>query len=51
MTWWKQVTLVGGGDNFSKARLFGVHTDMYTLGNLGDPLTGGDRVTFRWIHD
>ena len=91
VSWWKQVTLVGGGDNwrvwnqdgsswcnwpnastnncdtnsqwtdivrdpgsrfvFSKAKLFGIHTDMYTLGNLGDHLTGGDRVTFRWIHD
>ncbi|MBN9684436.1 MULTISPECIES: hypothetical protein [unclassified Corallococcus] len=91
VTWWKQVALVGGGDDwrvwnqdggswcnwpnastnncdtnsqwadivtapgtrfiFSKAKLFGVHTEMYSLGGLGDHLTGGDRVTFRWIRD
>ncbi|MGE6763740.1 hypothetical protein ACQKGO_37360 [Corallococcus interemptor] len=50
-TTWKQVTLVGGGESFGKARLFGIHTDRYTLGNLGEHLTGDDRVTFRWIHD
>ncbi|NRD44146.1 hypothetical protein [Corallococcus exiguus] len=91
VTWWKQVALVGGGDDwrvwnhngsswcnwpnastnncdtnsqwttivqasgtrfiFSKAKLFGIHTEMYSLGGLGDHLTGGDRVTFRWIRD
>ncbi|NRD64117.1 hypothetical protein HRD49_20395 [Corallococcus exiguus] len=35
----------------SKAKLFGIHTEMYSLGGLGDHLTGGDRVTFRWIRD
>ncbi|RKH65753.1 hypothetical protein D7W81_16415 [Corallococcus aberystwythensis] len=91
VTWWKEVNLVGGGDNwrvwnqdgsswcnwpnpstnncdtnsqwthivqdpssrfiFSKAKWFGIHTEMYSLGGLGDHLTGGDRVTFRWIRD
>lgn len=36
---------------FSKAKFLGIHTEMYSLGNLGDHLVGGDRVTFRWIRD
>ncbi|MBZ4397203.1 hypothetical protein [Myxococcus sp. AS-1-15] len=37
---------------FSKSKgLFGTHTDVYELSNLSARLTGGDRVTFRWVQD
>ncbi|MFP2908765.1 hypothetical protein ACLESD_27690 [Pyxidicoccus sp. 3LFB2] len=92
VTWWKQVTIIGGGETwrvwnqdgnswcdwpypstnncntnsqwasivadpstrfvFSKAKgIFAVHEDKYVLFNLSERLTGGDRVTFRWVQD
>lgn len=37
---------------FSKSKgIFGTHTNVYELSNLSSMLTGGDRVTFRWVRD
>ncbi len=36
---------------FKKAKFLGVHTEMYTLGNLPAKLQPGDRVIFRWLKD
>lgn len=46
------VTSPGTRFMFSKAKgLFSTHQDVYNLYNLTDRLTGGDRVTFRWVQD
>ncbi len=43
--------LLGEAFIFSKAKLFGVHTDVYVLRDLSNQLRGGDRVTFTWVSD
>lgn len=50
--WANIVTSPGTYFVFSKAKgIFAVHTEMYKLYNLSEQLTGGDRVTFRWVQD
>jgi hypothetical protein len=50
--WTSIVTSPGTRFVFSKAKgIFATHTDMYNLYNLSEQLTGGDRVTFRWVKD
>ncbi|XP_013400866.1 uncharacterized protein LOC106166763 isoform X2 [Lingula anatina] len=36
---------------FSKAKLFGVHTDMYRLTDAEVVLKGGNQYNFTWIRD
>lgn len=50
---WSSIVLASGSKFvFSKSKgLFGTHTDVYELSNLSSMLTGGDRVTFRWVQD
>lgn len=49
---WANVVLASGTRfRFSKAKVFGWHTEMYNLYNLHERLTDGDRVTFRWVQD
>ncbi|NVJ22266.1 MULTISPECIES: hypothetical protein [Myxococcus] len=50
---WSSVMLASGTKFvFSKSKgIFGTHTDVYELSNLSSMLTGGDRVTFRWVQD
>lgn len=43
--------LLGESLIFSKAKLFGIHTDVYVLPDLSSQLSGGDRVTFTWVSD
>jgi hypothetical protein len=50
--WVHIVTAPGTRFVFSKSKgIFGVHTEMYNLYNLAERLSGGDRVTFRWVKD
>ncbi|MHB9856607.1 hypothetical protein ACSYGO_46275 [Streptomyces krungchingensis] len=47
---WAHQVANGQDLEFRKAKLFGVHTGMYALGNL-ERLAGGTRVTFQWAQD
>ncbi|WNG45315.1 hypothetical protein F0U60_15290 [Archangium minus] len=49
---WTETTLNPGSMFiFSKVQPFGNRTESYVLYNLAERLTGGDRVTFRWVED
>lgn len=47
---WADQVRNGQSLEFKKAKSLGIHTGMYLLGGL-DRLTGGSRVTFRWVQD
>jgi hypothetical protein len=47
---WDHQVRNGQSLEFKKANNFGVHTGMYLLGGL-ERLTGGSRVTFKWVQD
>ncbi|QRN97494.1 hypothetical protein JRI60_52695 [Archangium violaceum] len=49
---WADVALNPGSRFvFSKTQSSGTREDTYVLHNLAERLTGGDRVTFRWVED
>jgi hypothetical protein len=48
---WAGPTIERGQIVFSKTRNLFFHEDVYVLRNLGQRLSPGDRVTFRWVED